>query len=132
MFAGRYINVSLLSDIEAVRKAVSSCNGKDCRIDCNPCGKLFLIFERTEPDLAKHWLWFGVFRNCGLLNFQTQGLSVILSFLEQQQLALLRPCYFKPRGVLAVEGVSDVLFWLENLHPWYFLGVKGSVTYFLY
>ena len=42
---------------------------------------------------------------------------------------------FGPGGILAVYMMgakgSDVLFWVENLHPWYFFGVKRSVTYIL-
>ena len=39
---------------------------------------------------------------------------------------------YHPRGVLEVymTGGSDVFFWVENLHAWYFFWVKRSVKYF--
>ena len=35
-------------------------------------------------------------------------------------------------GVFAVYmmGDCDIFFWVENLHPWVFFWVKGSLTYF--
>ena len=42
-------------------------------------------------------------------------------------------CIFFPRGVLEeyMTGGSDVFFWVENLHPRYFLGSRDLARIFL-